>query len=104
HYHKMWKQAVIANWERWKDVPNSKTGQPRFQARFATAEEFWHWWLTHKHPDVLREDCQSGILWTNEDDSDIGEHSTPPPNQPPARRPEAEHGRRQQPKQEIKRN
>ena len=68
HYEKMWKRSVIANWEKWKDVPNSKTGEPRFHARFKTGEEFWHWWLTHKHPDVFREDCQSGILWTNEDE------------------------------------
>jgi phosphoadenosine phosphosulfate reductase len=70
-YAAKWRAAVVANWERWKDVPNSKTGKPRFQARFKTADEFWHWWLTHKHPDVNREDCQSGILWTNEDETEL---------------------------------
>lgn len=77
HYRKMWHRAVIANWEKWHAVPNSKTGEPRFHARFASGEDMWHWWLTHKHPDVFREDCQSGILWTNEDEPDDSAVSAP---------------------------
>lgn len=65
-YGELWKRAVVANWERWKDVPNSKTGEPRFHAKFRTGEEFWRWWLADERPDVIRE-CQSGVLWTNED-------------------------------------
>lgn len=68
HYEKMWKSAVIANWEKMRNIPNSKTGAPRYHAKFATGEEFWQWWRYYKAPDVFREDCQSGIVWTNEDE------------------------------------
>ena len=64
-YYQKWRAAVTANWLKWKDVPR-KDGQPRFQSKFPTAESFWNWWMTDKRPDVFREDCQSGILWTNE--------------------------------------
>ena len=63
-FERNWKKAIIANWQKWKDVPTLK-GTPRFQARFATGEEFWTWWMQEKRPDVFREDCQSGLLWTN---------------------------------------
>ena len=39
-FERNWKKAVIANWQKWKDVPTKK-GAPRFQASFATGEEFW---------------------------------------------------------------
>lgn len=61
-----WKRAIIANWEKWKDVPNEK-GQPRYQSKFKTGEEFWLWWRTKRVPDYFREDHQCGLLWTNQD-------------------------------------
>jgi phosphoadenosine phosphosulfate reductase len=67
NYKRNWKRAVIANWEKWKDVPNSKTGEPRYHAKFKTGEEFWEWWITAKSPDIFRDDCQSGSLWTNDE-------------------------------------
>lgn len=66
-YRLAWRKAIISNWEKWKDIPNTKTHEPRYQAKFATGEAFWQWWLTAKAPDIWREDCQSGILWTNEE-------------------------------------
>jgi phosphoadenosine phosphosulfate reductase len=65
-YADRWRWAVTANWQKWREIPR-KDGSPRFHARFATAEEFWHWWMTDERPDVMRE-CQSGLLWTNEPD------------------------------------
>ncbi len=67
NYERNWKRAIIANWEKWKDMPNTKTGGPRYHAKFKTGEEFWEWWRRGKPPsDPLYDDCQSGILWTNE--------------------------------------
>ena len=64
-----WRKAIIANWQNWKDVPNTKTGEPRYHAKFKTGEDFYQRWLTAKAPDYFREDCQSGLLWTNEPES-----------------------------------
>lgn len=63
-----WRKAIIANWAKWKDVPSTKTGRTRYQAKFKTGEDFYQWWLSAKAPDYFREDCQSGLLWTNEMD------------------------------------
>lgn len=65
-FERAWKKAVIANWEKWKDVPNTKTGKPRYHAKFRSGEDFWQWWRTARAPDYFREDCQSGLLWTNQ--------------------------------------
>jgi phosphoadenosine phosphosulfate reductase len=70
------KRAVIANWERLKDVPNTKTGEPRFHARFDTGEQYYQWWATGNSGMDLMRECQSGLLWTNEEmtpDSDVPE-------------------------------
>lgn len=79
-YMAAWKRAIVANWERWREIPNSKTGEPRYQAKFPTGEDFWLWWRreARENADIFREDCQSGILWTNEDadsDSPVPEHT-----------------------------
>lgn len=65
-FERNWKKAIIANWEKWKDVPNTKTGEPRYHAKFKTGEDFWQWWRTTKRPDYFRGDCQSSMLWSNE--------------------------------------
>lgn len=65
-YERNWKKAIIANWEKWKDQPNTKTGQPRYHAKFKDGEEFWLWWRTHRVPDLMREECQGGLLFTNQ--------------------------------------
>lgn len=67
-YERNWKRAIIANWERWHGVPNTKTGGPRFQTKFRNGEDFWEWWRNYKGSDLFRDDCQSGILWTNTED------------------------------------
>lgn len=66
-YEANWKKAIIANWEKWKGVPRQRDGKPRYQAKFKTGEEFWQWWLTAKAPDHFREDCMSGLMWTNQE-------------------------------------
>jgi phosphoadenosine phosphosulfate reductase len=33
-YEANWKRAVIANWQKWKDIPNSRTGEPGYHAKF----------------------------------------------------------------------
>jgi phosphoadenosine phosphosulfate reductase len=64
-----WKKAIIANWEKYKDIPNTKTGLPRYQAKFKSGEDMYQWWITAKAPDYFREDCQGTILFTNEEPS-----------------------------------
>lgn len=66
-YEANWRRAIIRNWEKWKDVPNTKTGEPRYHAKFRTGEDFYWWWRTAKRPDYIRGDCQSELLWTNEE-------------------------------------
>lgn len=65
-YEANWRHAIITNWQNWKDVPNSKTGRPRYQAKFKTGEDFWQWWRSERAPDYIRGFCQSELLWTNE--------------------------------------
>lgn len=69
-YKENWRRAIIKNWEAYRDQPR-KDGKQRFQARFKSGEDFWQWWLTAKAPDYIRGDCQSGMLWTNEDLEDL---------------------------------
>jgi phosphoadenosine phosphosulfate reductase len=70
-----WKRAIIKNWEKWKDIPNTKTGKPRFQANFKSGEAFFEWWRGYRDPDYIRGGCQQEQLWTNipgiTDDEDI---------------------------------
>lgn len=75
-YERNWKKAIIANWTKWKDVPRKRDGMPRYHAKFKTGEDFWQWWRTARAPDYFREDCQSGLLWTNQ----TGEDAPLPPN------------------------
>ena len=60
-----WKRAVIANWEFMRSAKR-RDGLPYMQARFRSGENFWKWWIREqKKPDMLREECQSGQLFTN---------------------------------------
>jgi len=68
-----WKRAVMANWEKWHAVPR-RDGKPRAHARFASAEEFWRWWISgeaHQVDDPNREGCMSGLLFTNDDEPEM---------------------------------
>jgi phosphoadenosine phosphosulfate reductase len=65
-YRDNWKRAIIKNWETYKDIPRND-GKPRYHAKFKTGEDMWQWWLTANAPDYFRGDCQSMMLWTNED-------------------------------------
>jgi phosphoadenosine phosphosulfate reductase len=69
-YYELWRRAVMSNWEKTKDVPR-KDGKERFAAKFQTAEEFWEAYLHETDPDYLREECQSGLLFTNEEDEGV---------------------------------
>jgi phosphoadenosine phosphosulfate reductase len=72
-YEKNWKRAITLNWLKWKDVPNTKTGKPRRQSLFKTADDFWNWWRKARTPDYIRGDCQPSLLWTNEPGTKEGE-------------------------------
>ncbi len=65
-YKANWKRAIIKNWENWKDIPNSRTGEPRHQAKYKSGEDYWLWWTQEYEPDIIRDECQSSLLWTNE--------------------------------------
>ena len=43
-YEANWKRAIYRNWENRKDKINGRTGEPVYQAKFKTAEDFWLWW------------------------------------------------------------
>ena len=62
-YRDLWKRAVIRNWERWKDVPKDTDGGPRYQAGFATGEEFWEWYISRRAKDES-EECQMSLMFT----------------------------------------
>ena len=64
-----WKKAIIANWTKYHAAKRDN-GKPYFHTRFATGEDMWKWWMQEKRGDVLRDDCQSMLLWTNEPPSD----------------------------------
>lgn len=63
-----WHRAICENWTRYHSGVRAD-GRGYFQGKFADGEAFWHWWLNDKTPDPMR-DCQTGLLWTNEDVSD----------------------------------
>ena len=69
-----WEKAVKANWEKYHDKLK-RNGEPYSHHRWRTAEDFWQWWLTAKRPDYMRGDCQSELLFTNEDVSDLEKHA-----------------------------
>lgn len=48
NYERNWKRAIIANWEKWHDVPRFKDGLWRYHHKFKSGEEYWQWWLTRK--------------------------------------------------------
>lgn len=67
-YEQAWKRAIVANWEKWREIPNTRTGKPRHHAKFSSGEAYWQWWRNYRAPDLLRE-CQSGKLWTNSEEA-----------------------------------
>jgi len=71
NYARNWERAVKANWERMRNEVR-KDGKPyEMYQKYPTAEAFWQWWLNApKSEDPLREDCQSGLLWTNQPDDE----------------------------------
>jgi phosphoadenosine phosphosulfate reductase len=67
-YERNWKKAIIANWEQYHNRLKQRgpdKGKPYYHAKFKSGEDMWQWWLTAKQPDYFREDCQSGLMWTN---------------------------------------
>jgi len=66
-YERIWRKAIIANWEKWHDVPNTKTGKPRFHARFSGGQDMWEWWRCGTVAKPITDGCQSELLWTNAD-------------------------------------
>lgn len=69
-YEAAWKRAIIKNWENLHDAIK-RNGEPYYHAKFRSGEDLWQWWLTAKRPDYFRGDCQSMLLMTNEDVSDL---------------------------------
>jgi phosphoadenosine phosphosulfate reductase len=69
-YEANWKNAARRYYDTHKGTP-TKRGKVRFTDQFPTFEDFWHWWMTDDRPDILREECQSGQLWTNQELDEI---------------------------------
>lgn len=64
-FERNWKEACRKYWETHKDqvLPS---GKKNFCAQFRTWQAFWRWWMADKTPDIMREECQTGLLWTNQ--------------------------------------
>lgn len=60
-----WRRAIVKNWENFHDKLR-RDGKPYYHAKFKSGEDLWQWWLTAKRPDYFREDCQTGLMMTNE--------------------------------------
>jgi len=69
-YKQNWEKAIKKNWEV-RHNALKRNGLPYYHSKFRTAEDMWQWWLTAKQPDYFRGDCQSMLLFTNEDVSEI---------------------------------
>lgn len=65
-YAERWEWAVKENWRNHQGKMR-RDGKPYMHARFNSAEDFWVWWLNDRSSDIFRDECQSGILWTNEE-------------------------------------
>lgn len=61
-----WRRAIIANWERMKDAVR-KDGKLYKHSTFKSGEELYKWWLDESREDFNREECQTGLLWTNQE-------------------------------------
>lgn len=69
-YERNWKNAITKNWEKYHDKLK-RNGEPYYHHKFRSANDFWTWWITAKQPDYFRGDCQSMLLWTNEQVDDL---------------------------------
>lgn len=66
-YKENWHRAIIENWERMR-TQIREDGAPFAHASFPSGDALWIWWLTERHPeDVMRDDCQLGLRWTNQE-------------------------------------
>lgn len=61
-----WKRAIIANWQRMRTMLR-RDGKPYMHSKFRTGEELYEWWLDEDRQDFNREECQTGLLWTNQE-------------------------------------
>ena len=68
-----WKKAIFRNWER-MHTRTRLDGKPyEMYQRYTTPESFWQWWLNEspRKADPFYEDCQSGLLYTNQPDDEV---------------------------------
>lgn len=61
-----WKRAIIKNWQRMKDMKRLD-GKHYMHAYFKTGEDLYKWWTQEHGSDVYREDCQLGLVFTNQE-------------------------------------
>lgn len=61
-----WQEACRKYWEAHKDQI-LKSGKRNFCGQFKTWQDYWAWWMADKTPDIMREECQTGLLWTNQE-------------------------------------
>lgn len=61
-----WQKACRKYWETHKDQV-LKSGKRNFCGQFKRWEDYWAWWMSDRTPDIMREECQTGLLWTNQE-------------------------------------
>ena len=64
-----WKEACRKYWETHR-TQVLKSGKLNFCSKFKTWQEYWQWWMADKTPNVFQDECQTGLLWTNQEVED----------------------------------
>lgn len=64
-YERMWRHAIDKAWSIWKDIPNSRTGEPRWWAKYKSGDEVWSWWMQEVS------ETQNGLCWQQEMDMNV---------------------------------
>jgi phosphoadenosine phosphosulfate reductase len=61
-YARNWERAVKAHWQKYHDIPR-RDGNPRAQAGFSSAEEYWQWWVSRSRRRK-ETGCELGFIFT----------------------------------------
>jgi hypothetical protein len=58
----LWQKCTKEFFNKWKDIPNSRTGEDRAIKAHKTWTNYWDWWISEGRFDAREADCQMW-LW-----------------------------------------
>lgn len=61
-YELLWQRGAKDFFNKWKDIPNKRTGEDRVIKEFVTWTNYWDWWVSEGRYDSRESDCQLN-LW-----------------------------------------